>query len=245
MSFTNPISGKVAGTTTITAAECNAIGVNSARAIDGTNGGTYTPTAVIDIGGAAGGLRLTETSGTPSRLQLTSRRVTRMMSGAGYVVPSGAGWAYDSVAPTAGAFKYINTSSGVECLLPIAVPDGATIREIKVYYIGGTGHAAFPGGAPTFPLFGLYHYDITTAALTQVGSNATVTGTASTDNAVYEGATPFAMTLTGLSHVVRRDVRRYFLEFTAEAGANFQSGGTIHGVSVGYDMTYYDEHGTG
>jgi len=241
MSFTNPISGKVAGTTTITAAECNAIGVNSARAIDGTNGGTYTPTAVIDIGGAAGGLRLTETSGTPSRLQLTSRRVTRMMSGAGYVVPSGAGWAYDSVAPTAGAFKYINTSSGVECLLPIAVPDGATIREVKVYFQGGSGHAAFPGGAPTMPIVNLLHYDITTATLTSLGTQSDTSATAG----AYESATPHVITLTGLNHVVRRDIRRYFVEFTAEAGANFQSGGTIHGVSVGYDMTYYDEHGTG
>lgn len=243
MSFTPWAGTFVSSSTTISADFLNNyVKPVIAYAIDG-RGGAYTTSAKLQIGGL--GLELTETSGAGSQIQLASRRVTRMMSGAGYVVPSGAGWAYDSVAPTAGAFKYINTSSGVECLLPVAVPDGATIREIKVYYIGGTGHAAFPGGAPTFPLFGLYHYDITTAALTQVGSNATVTGTASTDKAVYEGATPFAMTLTGLSHVVRRDVRRYFLEFTAEAGANFQSGGTIHGVSVGYDMTYYDEHGTG
>ena len=54
MSFTNPCSGKVAGTTTITATEANAIGVNSARAVDGTNGGTYTPTATITWDGAFG-----------------------------------------------------------------------------------------------------------------------------------------------------------------------------------------------
>lgn len=231
----------VDGTTSISADFLNNYVKLYSRAIDGTNGGTYTPTAVIDIGGAAGGLRLTETSGTPSRLQLTSRRVTRMMSGAGYVVPSGAGWAYDSVAPTAGAFKYINTSSGVECLLPIAVPDGAAIREVKVYFQGGSGHGAFPGGAPTMPIVNLLHYDITTATLTSLGTQSDTSATAG----AYESATPHVITLTGLNHVVRRDVRRYFVEFTAEAGANFQSGGTIHGVSVGYDMTYYDEHGTG
>jgi hypothetical protein len=54
MSFTNPCSGKVAGTTTITAAEANALGVNSARAVDGTNGGTYTPTATITWDGSFG-----------------------------------------------------------------------------------------------------------------------------------------------------------------------------------------------
>lgn len=231
----------VDGTTTISADFLNNYVKLYSRGIDGTGGGTYTPTAVIDIGGAAGGLRLTETSGTPSRLQLASRRVTRMMSGAGYVVPSGAGWAYDSVAPTAGAFKYINTSSGVECLLPVAVPDGAAIREVKVYYQGGSGHAAFPGGAPTMPIVNLLHYDITTGTLTSLGTQSDTTATAG----AYESATPHAITLTGLNHTVRRDVRRYFIEFTAEAGGNFQSGGTIHGVSVGYDMTYYDEHGTG
>jgi len=242
MSFTNPCSGKVAGTTTITAAEANALGVNSARAVDGTNGGTYTPTATIEIGGVAGGIKLTETTGAASRVQLTSRNITRVMSGAGYVVPSGSGWAYDSVAPTAGAFKYINTSSGVECLLPVAVPDGAVIREVKVYYQGGSGHAAFPGGLPTMPIVNLLHYDITTAALTSLGTQSdTTTGSAG----AYENATPHAITLTGLNHTVRRDVRRYFVEFTAEAGGNFQSGGVIHGMTVSYDVTYYDEGGTG
>lgn len=242
MSFTNPCSGKVAGTTTITAAEANALGVNSARAVDGTGGGTYTPTATIQIGGVAGGIKLTETTGTASRVQLTSRNITRVMSGAGYVVPSGSGWAYDSVAPTAGAFKYINTSSGVECLLPVAVPDGAVIREVKVYYQGGSGHAAFPGGLPTMPIVNLLHYDITTAALTSLGTQSdTTTGSAG----AYESATPHAITLTGLNHTVRRDVRRYFVEFTAEAGGNFQSGGVIHGMTVSYDVTYYDEGGTG
>lgn len=242
MSLSNPISGKTDGTSVITAAEANAIGVAIAKAIDGTGGGAYTPTATLQIGGVAGGLKLTETTGTASRIQLTSRNITRMMDGSGYVVPSGAGWAYDSVAPTAGAFKYINTSSGVECLLPVAVPDGAAIREIKVYFVGGSGHAAFPGGQPTMPIVNLLHYDITTGALTSLGTQSdTTTGSAG----AYENATPHAITLTGLNHTVRRDVRRYFVEFTAETGANFQSGGVIHGMSVSYDVTYYDEHGTG
>lgn len=239
MSFTPWAGTFVSSSTTIPADFLNNyVKPVIAYAIDG-RGGAYTTTAKLQIGGL--GLELTETSGAGSQVQLASRRVTRMMSGAGYVVPSGAGWAYDSVAPTTGAFKYINTSSGVECLLPIAVPDGATIREIKVYFQGGSGHAAFPGGAPTMPIVNLLHYDITTGALTSLGTQSDVTATAG----AYESATPHAITLTGLNHVVRRDIRRYFVEFTAEAGANFQSGGTIHGVSVGYDMTYYDEHGTG
>lgn len=241
MSFSNPISGKTDGTSVITAGEANAIGVAIARCVDGTAGGAYTPTATIQIGGVAGGIKLTETTGTASRIQLTSRNITRVMDGSGYVVPSGAGWAYDSVAPTAGAFKYINTSSGVECLLPVAVPDGAAIREIKVYFVGGTGHALFPGGAPTMPIVNLLHYDITTGALTSLGTQSDTTATA----VAYESATPHAITLTGLNHTVRRDVRRYFVEFTAEAGANFQSGGVIHGMTVSYDVTYYDEGGTG
>ncbi len=54
MSFGNPCSGKVAGATTITATEANALGVNSARAVDGTNGGTYTPTATLTWDGSFG-----------------------------------------------------------------------------------------------------------------------------------------------------------------------------------------------
>lgn len=241
MSLSNPFGAKTDGTSVITAAEITAAGVAIAKAIDGTGGGAYTPTATIQIGGVSGGIKLTETTGTASRVQLTSRNITRVMSGAGYVTPSGAGWAYDSVAPTAGAFKYINTSSGVECLLPVAVPDGAAIREVKVYYVGGTGHSAFPGGAPTMPIVNLLHYDITTGALTSLGTQSDTTATA----AAYESATPHAITLTGLNHTVRRDIRRYFVEFTAEAGGNFQSGGVIHGMTVSYDVTYYDEGGTG
>lgn len=240
MSFTPWAGTFVSSNTTISADFLNNyVKPVIAYAIDG-RGGAYTTTAKLQIGGL--GLELTETSGAGSQVQLASRRVTRMMSGAGYVVPSGSGWAYDSVAPTAGAFKYINTSSGVECLLPVAVPDGAVIREVKVYYQGGSGHAAFPGGLPTMPIVNLLHYDITTAALTSLGTQSdTTTGSAG----AYENATPHAITLTGLNHTVRRDVRRYFIEFTAEAGGNFQNGGVIHGVSVGYDVTYYDEHGTG
>mgnify|MGYP003508735538 CR=1 FL=1 len=241
MSLSNPFGAKVAGTTTITAAEVTAAGVAIAKAIDGTGGGAYTPTATIQIGGVAGGIKLTETTGTASRVQLTSRNITRVMDGKGYEVPSGSGWAYDSVAPTAGAFKYINTSSGVECLLPVAVPDGAAIREVKVYYQGAGGHAAFPGGAPTMPIVNLLHYDITTATLTSLGTQSDTAATAG----AYESATPHAITLTGLNHTVRRDVRRYFVEFTAEGGGNFQSGGVIHGMTVSYDVTYYDEGGTG
>lgn len=54
MSFSNPISGKTDGTSVITAGEANAVGVNSARAVDGTNGGTYTPTATLTWDGAFG-----------------------------------------------------------------------------------------------------------------------------------------------------------------------------------------------
>lgn len=239
MSFT-PWAGTFVGSVTTITADFlnNYVKPVIAYAIDG-RGGAYTTTSKLQIGGL--GLELTETSGAGSQVQLASRRVTRMMSGAGYVAP-GAGWAYDTVAPTAGAFKYINTSSGVECLLPVAVPDGAAIREIKVYFVGGSGHAAFPGGQPTMPIVNLLHYDITTGALTSLGTQSdTTTGSAG----AYENATPHAITLTGLNHTVRRDVRRYFVEFTAETGANFQSGGVIHGMSVSYDVTYYDEHGTG
>lgn len=240
MSFSTWAGTFVDGVTTITADFLNNyVKPLMAYAVDG-RGGSYTTTSKIQIGGT-GGLELTETAGSASRVQLASRSVTRMMDGKGYVVPSGAGWAYDSVAPTTGAFKYINTSPGVECLLPIAVPDGAVIREVKVYFQGGSGHAAFPGGAPTMPIVNLLHYDITTGALTSLGTQSDTTTTA----IAYESTTPHAITLTGLNHTVRRDVRRYFVEFTAEAGGNFQNGGTIHGVRVKYDMTYYDEHGTG
>lgn len=241
MSFTPWAGTFVASNTTISADFLNNyVKPLMAYAIDG-RGGTYTPTATIQIGGVAGGIKLTETTGTASRVQLTSRNITRVMDGKGYEVPSGSGWAYDSVAPTAGAFKYINTSSGVECLLPVAVPDGAAIREVKVYYQGAGGHAAFPGGAPTMPIVNLLHYDITTATLTSLGTQSDTAATAG----AYESATPHAITLTGLNHTVRRDVRRYFVEFTAEGGGNFQSGGVIHGMTVSYDVTYYDEGGTG
>ena len=86
MSFTNPCSGKVAGTTTITATEANAIGVNSARAVDGTNGGTYTPTAQLIIQGTYG-LTVNGTAGltvgSDNSTGLASCRVTGPLTLAG------------------------------------------------------------------------------------------------------------------------------------------------------------------
>jgi hypothetical protein len=54
MSFTNPYSTKTAGSSTITASETNAAGVSISRAVDGTNGGTYSPGAAIIVNGANG-----------------------------------------------------------------------------------------------------------------------------------------------------------------------------------------------
>jgi hypothetical protein len=51
MSFGNPYGAKAPSTSTITAAETNAAGQAISRAVDGTGGGTYTPSPGLEFGG--------------------------------------------------------------------------------------------------------------------------------------------------------------------------------------------------
>jgi hypothetical protein len=51
MSFTNPFSVKVASTSTVGATEINNAGTDIERAVDGTGGGLYEPSPLIEFGG--------------------------------------------------------------------------------------------------------------------------------------------------------------------------------------------------
>lgn len=71
MSFSNPFATKTDDVTRIFAAEVNAAGVSISQAVDGTGGGTYQPSAKIQIGGS--GVELID--GTWP--MLNSRTITR------------------------------------------------------------------------------------------------------------------------------------------------------------------------
>lgn len=109
-------------------------------------------------------------------------------------------------------------------------PDGVTITGCTMYFVGGAGHAAFPGGKPagSMPFFDLLVEDMTLA--TDVDSNSAIdaSATAGAFEAIH------AVSFTGWTHVFDATKERIRIRFTSEYGV-----GSIIGCQVvGYVLTY-------
>lgn len=153
------------------------------------------------------------TSGTYGIEQLTGIDIHTSHS------PYAQGTATDWVCRARNATTTVATGSFAHWMMD--APHGATITGWTIRVIGPTGHAAFPGGAPTMPTCRLF-YTLNTGLSTGIG--ASVTDTSATAGA-YEAV--HSISQTGLSHVVDTSLQRYHLEFGSESGANGLAGTLI------------------
>jgi hypothetical protein len=176
------------------------------KAIDGTGGGTYTPSATIEIQGTTG---LTiNGSGSAARLRYGSRSLTRAQSAMLYNA-------------TAGTFGLggINVGAGESAVQTFdRIPNGATLTAVKVYV-----DRAAAGGMPT-----------TRAAIT-VRKRSSVTGTQTTIEGPFEDPTAVQVdyeahhlvTVTlGTPEVIDNTSTVYWVSIAGE------SGGTTATVAV-------------
>lgn len=194
------------------------------KAIDGVGGGAYSPAAAIEIGGL--GLKISN----DTVIAYNSRSVPRQLA----LLADTTSGNWQRAATPRGAWK--NTASGGTLDIHLeGLPHNNVLQTLVVRFKGGTGHAAFPGGAPgNMPTMTLRKIDEDGTESTI----ATATDTSSTAGA-YEAA--HAITMSSITHTIDRTAYRYVLTLTAETGANFQSDGTVIGIYATCAMTSQSE----
>lgn len=224
---------------TLNAAWVNNVSVAVQRAVDSVGGGVIQPSPEIEIQGdglkvsgpfsASAATSITTNSLTmtgTNRVSVASRSITRAVEHPWTY--SDADWQLDSNGfPTSQAI-------GVVAWLPLHFPDNCTITAVTVYIDPPGGHAAFPGGAPTFPTITLYDYG--TSGIPVTYGPAT---DAPASVAAYESI--HALTLSGLSINSGRAGNRYKLKFTDESGGNGIAGMKLKLELATYTCTEYDE----
>src|SRR3972149_6220667 len=144
---------------TLNGAQLNQLDTNVSYAIDGVNGGAYSPSAEVGIGGR--GLRLTHIAGTPSKVMLASRSVRRQQPLTGG--PQSAGtWR-----PVA-RHTWENWAGSPNQALTLCLddlPEGNVLQSVTVRFKGAAGHVNSPIQitAPTVQVFTVDGVDFPTS----------------------------------------------------------------------------------
>ena len=190
------------------------------NAIDGVNGGSYTPAASVYISGVSAlrmGVAALILSGP---LKYDSHQVNRLQSYAGNARTVSGNWSLH----TNDAWR--NTAvGGVLWVTLDRIPHNATLTEVRTTWKGAAGHAALPV-MPKFELFRVSESNVRTSVASVSDTTATVP--------VYESA---HIVYLSMSEVIDLGNNRYVLEITGELGANFVAGAQPLGVFVTLTVT--------
>ena len=224
-------------------AHASAVVKQQPNALDATLGGSWTMAGNATIAGAgelrlnhlrlsAGGSSTFDHAPTLSgalNLQLASRSIVRVHSLRVSDVDTATRWQGTATG------TLLNTPSAGSCLIDLQrLTNGSTLDTVLVRY-KGTGHAAFPGGAPgTMPLVTVYRYDQDGAA-SSLGSASDTSGT----EAIYDAAHTIAV--AGLATVIDLTQYRYAVSIASESGANYQAGAIVSCLKSSCTVTAYSE----
>lgn len=224
MSF-NPWAGTFVGSQTTISADFlnNYVKVLTLYAVDG-RGGDYTPTAKLRVGGTFG----LEINGTGSavRVRLAGHTVTRMGESMAGFAPAG-GWTQNN------KLSWTNSNPGVDVVIPVHLPDGATLNSYVVQFIGAGGHAnPLTITVPSFVICRLDDTNTETVLATGTDPQTTAAG--------YQAAHLITATL-GAAHTVDRARNRYYIRVTSESGADFQTGAVLFNHYPSYAANAHDE----
>jgi hypothetical protein len=209
-------------TTTISAAQINGIDTNTTRAIDGTDGGTYNPTATILVGGQ--GLTCAGTS----LIKLASRDVPKTMPL--YCAQVLSNWAYD----LAGMFWENTVAQGAMEFELIGLPHNQAIQKVALWCRGGQAHGAFPGGAPT-PQY------VELSTINDTGARVvleTITDSVA-DKATYEGN--HWLFKDALAIPINTGGFRHVLTLYSESGANWATDSRVWSIIITCTCTSYPD----
>jgi len=218
---TNPFAVKTDDQTVVAATEINDAASLIPNLIDGVAGGTYSPSSKVTITNL-------EMGGT-NRLKVASRSIgPRALNGQ---VVSDMASANRFTPNTANSWTAATASASCFVVVPLDVPDGATITAYSVYIDPAGGHGALPAAMPQILLS-------STAVATNSNSVHKTTIDSSANVAAYE---PFHAISDTISLVVDRAARRYFIVLQSEGGANALAGLVYIGGTVTFTVTNYDD----
>lgn len=258
MSLSNPFSTKTARVSKILASEINNAGTAISQAVDGTGGGSYTPTAAISIGGAQGlqiesdskiafqsggaitgtlALSATTTasdltmSGT-NKVKLASRSIGPRVQKAAPTTNDPTTWSLQA----AGLYMQQIANAKDYVIFALDVPHGATLTEVRAHLKGANGHGlSMPVGADRPDLA---VHEIPTDGNSNLVGGVAVTDT-SADATAYE--LKHRIDLTDLSHVIDREQYRYVAVIGSETGGNYIAGLRVYAVDCTYTVDEMDD----
>lgn len=219
---------------TITGAQITALDTTHVNAIDGAGGGNYNPAVPVGIGGAAGGLLLTETAGAASNIKLAAREANRLLSTTGRCSYAALANTWE-IQATTGYWWQILTGGHVFIDLPI--PNGQRLDQVTVKYIGAAGYAN-PGPLPgTMPSVTVEKVDAL-GGITLAGPGPVLdpSGTITAFKALHD------ITVPAINAVIDRATYVYRAKIMGDDGANFQSGSRIISIYVRVNCTGYTEY---
>jgi hypothetical protein len=204
----------------------NLIRTGLLSAIDGVGGGSYSPSAVIDIAGS-NGLRIGGT-GSAAYLRYTSRDVDRVMPDS-CIRPATANWTFD-YDPAFLRWSTTTASNSIHCELT-GLPHGSTLKTITVRWLGVTS-GSLPGVMPTIRAYKVDAATNTPAALFAAVSDP------SASNAAYTVAHDIPK--TSIAEVIDSKTYRYKLIMTSGSGGGW-TGDRLYGVTVTCTVTEQSE----
>jgi hypothetical protein len=206
------------------AGELNTIDVNQSRAIDGTDGGLYTPT-LIRIAGD--GIQLEGTL----RLKYASRVISRLqpMTGAQLFT----NFSYLGGIDETWIIQQDIAASTLEIALP-TLPDGAVLDSVLARTIGAAGHGATP--TATLPILVVHRRGASDLFPATLGSASDP----STTNTAYEAVHDHAV--TGIAHTIDMAANTYSVRFDGEFGGDFQVGWQVRSILAICTVTEQPEY---
>jgi len=192
------------------------------KCVDGTGGGTYTPSATISIDDL--------TVGGSSQLKYVSRSVTRIFQDlSGWVSSNTAYWDITSSGTLRPAWYQPAVNAGATMWIPMSLPVGSVLNSVAVT-TEGAGHTA----APVTPLLvTVYSSPITGNTITSLGSQSDVTAWPAYDAA-------HVVSVTGLAHTVLNSLS-YWIKITGESGVDSAAGALVYGAYAACTITVQDE----
>lgn len=148
------------------------------------------------------------------------------------VTPATTTWIYDHVT---GALIQQSNAGPVPGVVPLKLPDGATITGLKMWLQGGAGHGALPANLPTVQL-------VESTLATGTTTNLATLTDAPVNVAAYEAVHVLSGAVGG-SPVVAAATKRYYARVNGESGANSLNPAllTIFGVAVGFTLASIDK----
>jgi len=207
------------------------------QAIDGTGGGSYSPTSVIIIDGAQG-IQVA----APYNYKLGSRQVTRQQGMIWADKNAGAAWRRQvSATKFSGSLESLTLSAADWLSIMLdRLPEGQALDEVHVFYEPNHAAAAYsdPPVLTNLPTASLFKVTAD-GTETQIGSSASADGSS---KAAYELVHDITINAgAGIPHTIDLVNNRYFVKITPEAGGEATAGALVRQVTAVVTCTELQE----